>query len=108
MNSWITNSIFYHIYPLGFCGTPKENNEAQPVNRISKVIDIIPHLKSLSVNAIYFGPLFQSKLHGTYKKEELKKGWDILYNNGIRVIPDGVFNHVGRDFFALKMYLKKA
>ena len=49
---WATNSVFYQIYPLGFCGAPKEN-DGQLVPRIRKVVDIIPHLKKLNIDAIY-------------------------------------------------------
>ena len=33
---WATNSVFYQIYPLGFCGAPKDN-DGQSVPRIRKV-----------------------------------------------------------------------
>ena len=118
MNNWITKSIFYHIYPLGLCGAPKINEETSPVNRIEKVIEWIPHIKSLKANAIYFGPVFDSQRHGydtsDYTKidwrlgsnEDFKKVCDTLHDNGIKVVLDGVFNHVGRDFWAFKDVLK--
>lgn len=114
MNNWITDAIFYHIYPLGFCGATLENNENQPVNRIEKVIEWIPHLKELGINAIYFGPVFDSLTHGydtsDYTKidnrlgsnSDFKKVSDELHKNGIKVVLDGVFNHVGRGFWAFK------
>ncbi len=114
MNNWITDAIFYHIYPLGFCGAPMVNEEKQPVNRIEKVIGWIPHLKEMNINAVYFGPVFDSQWHGydtsDYRKidwrlgtnEDFKKVCNALHKNGIRVVPDGVFNHVGRDFWAFK------
>ena len=114
MKKWITNSVFYHIYPLGFCGAPKNNEETEPVNRIEKVIEWIPHIKSLNANAIYFGPVFYSDRHGydtnDYTKidwrlgtnEDFKKVCDALHENGIKVVLDGVFNHVGRNFWAFK------
>lgn len=42
---WAYESVFYQIYPLGFCGAPFENDGVE-VNRIQKVIDWIPHIKS--------------------------------------------------------------
>ena len=43
--NWFDNAIMYHIYPLGFCGAPKHNEGGEPVNRLEKVLDWIPHLK---------------------------------------------------------------
>ena len=114
MNTWINQAIFYHIYPLGFCGAPLLNVGGASVNRIEKVIEWIPHLKEMNINAVYFGPVFESTVHGydtnDYRKidrrlgdnESFKKVCDLLHENGIRVVLDGVFNHVGRDFFAFK------
>ncbi len=110
---WYEKSSFYHIYPLGYCGAPETNDyTSEPVSRILSVIDDIPRIKSLGFNAIYFGPVFESTRHGydtvDYTKidrrlgtnEDFKKVCGKLHENGIRVIIDGVFNHVGRDFWA--------
>ena len=45
MMDWITKAVFYHIYPLGFCGAPRFNADGERVNRIEKLVDWIPHLK---------------------------------------------------------------
>ena len=59
--NWVNEAIFYHIYPLGFCGAPKYNEGEKTAGaRIEKVLEWIPHLKNLGVNAIYFGPVFES------------------------------------------------
>ncbi len=107
--------IFYHIYPLGFCGAPHKNSSVEGVTeRILKIIDWIPHMKYLGVNALYLGPVFESVEHGYdtvdyYRvdkrlgtNESLKYVISKLHENGIEVILDGVFNHVGREFFAFK------
>lgn len=111
--SYINESVIYNIYPLGFCGAPKEN-DGQLVYRLDKLYNWIEHLKSMSINAIVFNPVFESSRHGydtiDYKKidcrlgdnESFKKLCKTLRDNNIRVILDGVFNHVGRDFFAFK------
>ena len=110
---WIHNTVIYNIYPIGFCGAPKENN-FQLNYRLDKIYDFIPHFKKMGVNCILFNPVFESTRHGydtiDYRKidsrlgdnESFKKICDALHQNGIRVILDGVFNHVGRDFFAFK------
>ncbi|MGN0664906.1 MAG: DUF1653 domain-containing protein [Huintestinicola sp.] len=113
---WIKKSAIYHIYPLGFCGCERTRAEASdtPVNRIKKVIDWIPHLKKMHINAVYFGPVFESAAHGydttDYKLIDARLGTNAdfaevckaLHNNGIRIILDGVFNHVGREHFAFQ------
>ena len=64
MSHWVNQSVFYHIYPLGFCGAPEYNPGGAPVPRLDKLKDWIPHLKELGVNALYLGPVFQSVKHG--------------------------------------------
>lgn len=106
---WAYESTFYQIYPLGFCGAPYEN-DGRLEHRILKVLDWIPHIKRLGTGAIYFSPVFESDTHGyntrDYKKidvrlgtnEDFKRVCDKLHEEGIRVVLDGVFNHVGRGF----------
>ena len=110
---WVNESVFYHIYPLGFCGAPKINDGVREY-RLDKVIDFIPHLKEMHVNAVYFGPVFMSTTHGydtndyynidnrLGDNESFAKICDALHENGIRVVLDGVFNHVGRGFWAFR------
>ena len=50
---WAYESVFYQIYPLGFCGAPFENDGVL-THRILKVNDWIEHIKNLGANAIYF------------------------------------------------------
>lgn len=114
---WWENSIFYQIYPLGFCGAPKEN-DGVVTNRIRKVTDWIEHFKRLNIDAIYFSPIFESDRHGydtrDYCKIDCRFGTnadfgnvcEALHNNGIKVVLDGVFNHVGRGFWAFKDVLE--
>lgn len=111
--SYINESVIYNIYPLGFCGAPK-HNDGKLEYRLDKIYDIIDHLKKMSVNVVVFNPLFESTSHGydtiDYRKvdkrlgdnESFKKICKALHDNGIRIMLDGVFNHVGRDFFAFK------
>ena len=50
---WTDNSVFYQIYPLGFCGAPFEN-DGNPVSRINKIYEWIPHIKKLGADANIF------------------------------------------------------
>ena len=110
---WAYESVFYQIYPLGFCGAPFENDgEEKP--RILKVIDWIPHIVKLGADAIYFSPVFESDTHGyntrDFKKidcrlgnnDDFAKVCKELHKEGIKVVLDGVFNHVGRGFWAFQ------
>ena len=112
--SWYNEAIFYHIYPLGLTGAPKENDYGTPVHRLNTLLPWIDHIKEIGCTALYIGPLFESVGHGyettDYKKldsrlgtnEDLKNFVAACHEKGIRVIFDGVFNHTGRDFFAFK------
>ncbi|MGM0508593.1 MAG: alpha-amylase family glycosyl hydrolase [Fusobacteriota bacterium] len=111
----IEEKVFYHIYPLGFTGAPEYNDyNIVPEERLKKIIEWIPHMKYLGINALYLGPLFESKKHGydttdyfqvdrrLGTNETLKYVISKLHDADIKVVLDGVFNHVGRDFFAFK------
>lgn len=141
---WFEESVFYQIYPLGFCGAPFENAPAEYEEQgvrltwqkspspasgtgisaeasssgtksaapIRKVIEWIPHLQKLGVHAVYFSPVFESDTHGYNTRDyglidrrlgtnqDFKDVVDALHEEGIRVVLDGVFNHVGRGFWA--------
>lgn len=115
---WADTSVFYQIYPLGFCGAPFEN-DGITVNRISKVTSWIPHIRELGADAIYFSPVFESDTHGyntrDYSRIDCRLGTnedfaavcEQLHDAGIRVVLDGVFNHVGRGFTAFQDVLEK-
>ncbi|NTU79200.1 MAG: alpha-amylase [Chloroflexales bacterium] len=115
MAHWSHDAVFYHIYPLGLCGAPHQNRfDAPPVPRLAKLRGWIEPMRELGVNALYLGPLFESSAHGydtaDYYHLDRRLGSDEtlaelaadLRANGIRLILDGVFNHVGRDFWAFR------
>ena len=112
--SWYNEAVFYHIYPLGLTGAPKQNEYEEPVHRLNTLLPWIDHIKEIGCTALYIGPLFESVGHGyettDYRKldsrlgdnEDLKNFVAVCHEKGIKVILDGVFNHTGRDFFAFK------
>ena len=109
VKNWGYEAVFYQIYPLGMFGAPFENDGVQE-HRILKAIDWADHIAKLGCNAVYFSPVFESDTHGyntrNYKQidrrlgtnEDFKKVCDVFHEKGIRVVLDGVFNHVGRGF----------
>lgn len=118
MNNWTKDAVFYHIYPLGFCGCEQYHQES--INhRILKLKEWIPHLVDMHINAVYLGPVFESYEHGydtsDYRmidhrlgtNEDFKEVCDALHEAGIRIVLDGVFNHVGRRFWAFLDVIEK-
>lgn len=112
---WATGSIFYHIYPLGYCAALEKNDfSGQILHQLWKIKEQTQNLKNLGITAIYLGPIFMSSAHGydtaDYYHIDSRLGDDAdmaelcqaFHNNGIKVILDGVFNHVGRDFWAFR------
>lgn len=110
---WLQGSVFYHIYPLGFCNAPLENDGlVKP--RIQKVAEWADHLEELGITAVYFSPIFESDHHGydtrDYFELDCRLGTNedfalvskTLHQAGIKVVLDGVFNHVGRGFWAFE------
>lgn len=100
--------IIYQIFPLrAFVDEETEHG-------ILEVIDWIPHIKKVGANAVYFSPVFESSEHGYDTKnyclidhrlgtnEDFKKVCQALKESEIQVILDGVFNHVGREFWAFE------
>ncbi len=115
---WFEEAVVYQIYPLGLCGAP-EHNDGVSAHRLLTVLDWVEHIKALGADTVLFNPLFESDCHGydtrDYNavdcrlgtKEELKKVCNAFHQAGIRVMFDGVFNHVGRGFWAFRDVLEK-
>ncbi len=111
--AWYDSAVFYHIYPLGLCGCPHDNN-GEVGEHFDKLNAWAEHAKRIGCNAIYIGPLFESGSHGydtiDYRlvdrrlgtNEDFKKFVAHCHEMNMRVIVDGVFNHTGRDFFAFQ------
>ena len=120
---WFENTVFYQIYPLTVTGAPERNEDPENASLLQKQVKhhrvlgirkFIPHLKKMGVGAVYLNPVFESDSHGydtrDYRltdsrlgtNEDLKKLCGELHDAGIRVVFDGVFNHVGRGFFAFR------
>ncbi len=122
---WFDEAVIYQIYPLGMCGAPAGNSdftedglkwqdEQRDMHRILRVLDWVEHISKLGADCVIFNPVFDSDAHGydtrDYKvidarlgtNEDFKKVCDALHAHGIKVMLDGVFNHVGRGFKAFR------
>ncbi len=113
--SWFEPSFAYQIYPLGLCGAPYDN-DGVVVHRLRKLIDggWIEHIQKLGATCLILNPVFGSLTHGydtsDYTTVDCRLGdnkdlvdvVEACHEAGIRVLLDGVFNHVGRGFWAFK------
>ena len=110
---WFDNAVIYQIYPLGLCGAPQDNDGIQ-AHRILKLLDWVDHIRKTGADTVLLNPLFESDRHGydtrDYRtvdcrlgtNEDLKTVCDAFHKAGLRVMLDGVFNHVGRGFWAFR------
>ena len=114
---WYDEVVIYQIYPLGLCGAPLQNDgdpSQADQHRLLRVLDWVDHIKALGATCVLFNPLFESDAHGydtrDYNKVDCRLGTNAdfadvcrtLHEHGIKVVLDGVFNHVGRGFWAFK------
>ena len=111
--AWYDSAVFYHIYPLGLCGCSKENTGIAEAH-FDQLKQWAKHACDMGFTAIYIGPLFESVGPGyettDYKKVDIRLGTnedfrdfvDYCHGMGVKVVVDGVFNHVGRRFFAFE------
>ena len=113
--SWFESSFMYQVYPLGLCDAPYENDGVL-AHRLRRLLDNgwLDHMSKLGSDCLLLNPVFESISHGydttDYKKVDCRLGdnqdlvdlVDACHSRGIKVLLDGVFNHVGRDFWAFK------
>ncbi|MBQ4235527.1 MAG: alpha-amylase [Treponema sp.] len=115
METLFSDKFIYHIYPLGLCACAKRNDFSCPAGNAFEILaSDLDRIKSLGVNCILIGPVFESTSHGydtvdyfyvdrrLGNNEKFKKFCDACHEKGFTVLLDAVFNHTGRDFFAFK------
>lgn len=110
---WFDQAVLYQIYPLGLCGAPKENDGVK-TPRILRLLDWVDHIQKLGADTVLFNPVFDSDRHGYDTRdyftldprlgsnEDFAKVCRAFHDAGLRVMLDGVFNHVGRGFWAFR------
>ncbi|MEE1619684.1 alpha-amylase family glycosyl hydrolase [Brachybacterium sp. J153] len=115
--AWIRDAICWQVYPLGFCGAPRHREDLggegyggadgeNVVHRLGRIAGWLDHLVSLGANVLLLNPIFDAVSHGydTLDHRRLdprlgdERDLDALLaacrERGIRVVLDGVFNHV--------------
>lgn len=110
---WAYNETFYQIYPIGFCGAPV-HNDGVTEHRILKIGEWAGYLQELGIGSIILNPIFESDNHGYDTRDftkidcrlgtndDFKKVCQTLHDYNVKIMLDGVFNHVGRGFWAFK------
>ncbi|WP_172891468.1 alpha-amylase family glycosyl hydrolase [Cohaesibacter sp. ES.047] len=111
MPSWVQHAIFWHIYPLGFVGAPKGIDMINDIDHhLDHIIDWLDYAVELGVSALLLGPIFASSTHGYdtidhYRidprlgdEADLDRLVAAANQRGLKIVLDGVFNHVGRGF----------
>ena len=114
---WFDEAVVYQIYPLGLCGVLNEERSSDDSvvgHSILEVKDWISHIKKLGATCVLFNPLMESDYHGYDTRDyytldrrlgtndDLKEVCDAIHEAGLKILFDGVFNHVGRGFWAFK------
>jgi len=115
MDHWARDAIFYHIYPLGLCGAPRQNDlSASPKTRLERILPWLDHARELGATAALLGPVMESGSHGydvaDYFQVDRRLGdrgamirmAAEARDRGLKLVLDGVFHHVGRDFWAFR------
>lgn len=122
---WVRDAVFYQIFPDRFARSgrvpapgPLEPWDAPPTEAGFKggdlygIVDALDELVDLGISAIYLNPIFASAANHRYHTYDyfavdpllggtpaLRTLLDAAEARGLRVILDGVFNHVGRGFW---------
>jgi cyclomaltodextrinase / maltogenic alpha-amylase / neopullulanase len=108
---WVEHAIWWQVYPLGFVGAfPADPPPTADEHRLLRVVDWFDHAIELGASGVALGPLFASRSHGYDTTDHYRidprlgddGDFDTLVaearRRGLRVLLDGVFNHVGTDF----------
>lgn len=109
MPAWVEHVIWWQVYPLGFLDAPAQRQD-DVVHRLPALENWLDYLIELGASGLALGPVFASGSHGydtvDFHRIDPRLGdvddFDRLvtaaHERGIRVLLDGVFNHVSRDF----------
>jgi glycosidase len=109
--AWVEHAIWWQVYPLGFVGAFPSSEPPRPdQHRLRRLADWFDHAIALGASGIALGPIFASRTHGYDTTDHYRidprlgddADFDYLvaeaHRRGLRVLLDGVFNHVGVDF----------
>jgi len=120
MPDWVQDAVWWHVYPLGFVGAEREAPaDGVPVHRLGRLSGWLDYVVELGANGLALGPVFASSTHGydtvDHRRIDPRLGDDgdfdalvaAAHDRGLRVLLDGVFNHVGRGHPAFRAVLEQ-
>ena len=119
---WARGAVFYHVFPdrfaRGSAAKPRRGLakwDAVPTSKsffggdLDGITEHLDHIESLGVDALYLTPIFAAPSNHKYdttdyyavdeafgEDEALRRLVDALHERGMKLVLDGVFNHVGR------------
>ncbi|GGG23255.1 alpha-amylase [Rhodococcoides trifolii] len=108
MPNWVEHVVWWQVYPLGFVGAETEAIDTVE-HRIGRIGDWLDYLLELGCNGLSLGPVFASETHGydtvDHFRIDGRLGDDAdidaliaaAHGKGVKILFDGVFNHVGRE-----------
>ena len=111
--AWVQHAIWWHVYPLGFTGADTTGADRSPAPRLDHLVAWLDHVVELGANGLALGPVFTSVSHGydtvDHHHVDPRLGGDeafdrlvaAAHDRGLRLMLDGVFNHVGASFAGL-------
>jgi len=114
MTTWTDHAIWWHVYPLGFVGAERASGSGAVEHRLDKIIGWLDYAVDLGVSGLALGPIFAASTHGydtiDYYRIDERLGDDrdfdrlvaAVHARGLRLLLDGVFNHVGPQFPAFQ------
>jgi glycosidase len=118
--AWVEHAIWWQVYPLGFVGAyPADPPPTADEHRLCRIVDWLDHTVELGASGVALGPVFASRTHGydtiDHYRIDPRLGDDADFDNliaethqrGLRVLLDGVFNHVGTDFANTAWFRKR-
>jgi cyclomaltodextrinase / maltogenic alpha-amylase / neopullulanase len=117
---WIEHAIWWQVYPLGFVGAfPADPAPTADEHRLRRIADWFDHAIELGASGIALGPVFASRTHGydttDHYRIDARLGDDSDFDHliaeahrrGLRVLLDGVFNHVAGAFARPEWFRKR-
>jgi glycosidase len=118
--AWVEQAIWWQVYPLGFVGAyPADPPPTADEHRLRRIVGWLDHAVELGASGVALGPVFASRTHGydttDHYRIDPRLGDDADFDKliaeararGLRVLLDGVFNHVGADFAQTAWFRKR-
>ena len=121
MRDTARHAVLYHLYPLGFLAAEPDAADAGPdiQHRLRGIESWLDYVIELGCNVLLLGPVFASQTHGydtvdhhlvdprLGDEADLEQLVEACHARGIKVVLDGVFNHVGHGHPAFQDVLER-